>query len=68
MAVTPSVIIAKTSVRLANRAPLHPGLKFMERSSTRQRLLRYLWKLPPFDPHVFLTKLAAGKTIRQYKG
>jgi CRP-like cAMP-binding protein len=25
-------------------------------------------RIAAFDPHVFLTKLAAGKTIRQYKG
>ena len=25
-------------------------------------------ELAAFDPHVFLTKLAAGKTVRQYKG
>jgi CRP-like cAMP-binding protein len=70
MAVIPSVaVIAKTKRKISAKqgASLHRiaahGAKLnpAEVGASQQ-------EIAAFDPHVFLTKLAAGKTIRQYKG
>jgi CRP-like cAMP-binding protein len=69
MAVVPSVaVMAKTKRKTRKQsAPLPPTAAHGAELS-RAEAAGLHEKVAAFDPHVFLTKLAAGKTAREYKG
>ena len=67
MAVTPSVIIAKTTRKTRKQGTSSPRTKIHGAELNPAEVVALPVEIAAFDPHVFLTKLAAGKTIRQYK-
>jgi CRP-like cAMP-binding protein len=68
MAVKHVVVMEKKERKTpgTQRAPSHPG-KAPEATLNSAKVGALPEKTPEFDPHVFLTKLAAGKTSRGYK-
>ncbi len=66
MAFTPSAtVMAKTKRKTRKQsAPLH-GAKAHEELNPAEVDASHK-ELAAFDPHVFLTRLAAGKTVRDY--
>ena len=67
MAVTPSVVVAKTE-RKPRKQGIPPRTKAHGAKFNPAEIGASQQEAAVFDPHIFLTKLAAGKSIRQYQG
>ena len=68
MAVTPSVtVVAKTNRKTRKQGDPSSRTKAHGAEFNRE-VVALPEEIAAFDPHIFLTKLAAGKTVCQYKG
>ncbi|MGA2961523.1 MAG: Crp/Fnr family transcriptional regulator [Candidatus Korobacteraceae bacterium] len=69
MAVTPSgIVVAKTNRKTRKQGTPLPRTKAHGAEFNPAEVVALPEEIAAFDPHIFLTKLAAGKTVRQYKG
>ena len=67
MADTPSVIVVAKAKRKTSSGKQVPRIATHEAELNPAEVVALSQEIATFDPHIFLTKLAAGKTIRQYK-